>query len=44
MIRDADVCIVTPEVNDKAGLMLDVFFRVNNQKYDIWLFEELHSI
>ncbi|MBO3755109.1 MAG: DNA polymerase subunit beta [Candidatus Brockarchaeota archaeon] len=41
MIRDVDVCIVAPEVNDKAGLLLDVFSRVNNQKYDIWLFEEL---
>ncbi|MEM3029876.1 MAG: nucleotidyltransferase domain-containing protein [Thermoproteota archaeon] len=41
MTRDVDVCIIAPEVNDKAGLLLEVFSRVNSQKYDVWLFEEL---
>ncbi|MBO3799991.1 MAG: nucleotidyltransferase domain-containing protein [Candidatus Brockarchaeota archaeon] len=41
LTRDIDVCIVAPEVNDKAGLLLEAFSMVNSQKCDIWLFEEL---
>jgi len=39
--RDIDVCIVAPEAKDRAKLLLNVFFRINNPRYDIWLFEEL---
>jgi predicted nucleotidyltransferase len=41
MTRDIDVCIVAPEVDDKAGLLLEAFSKVDSQRYDIWLFEEL---
>lgn len=39
--RDVDVCIVAPQVKDKAKLLLEILSKVDNRKYDVWLFEEL---
>jgi hypothetical protein len=41
LARDVDVCVVAPESEDKAKLLLRLFSRVREEGFDIWLFEEL---
>jgi len=33
--------LFAPKAKDRAKLLLNIFSRISNPKYDIWLFEEL---
>ena len=40
---DIDICIVAPECNDRAGLLMQIFRNIDvfSKRYDVKIFEEL---
>jgi hypothetical protein len=39
--RDVDVCVVAPEAENKAALLLNILSKIGSLGYDVWIFEEL---